>query len=212
MNLSLPPATAIFTNRLPEPDKAILEAVFAKSLGAPFWRARKRSEVEAVFALGTKSQRFVVVAIDVENEVRLLILMNTPVAVVADPTLPEVKIADHALLGLTYPEGAIVADQPGMRFVEIIEPAGVFHPSVKFGRPQSLCLGASIRAGTPITELLISTFGALSLNVSIELDEQHNSALTANVEAAKFWQRQTDQLPLTHEPFYRVREEVANAN
>ena len=88
--------------------------------------------------------------------------------------------------------------QPGYAFVEVLEPRGVWLPAVDEAR-QAVCLGPELPVGIRVSELVLMTYGALSMQTT-QLDER-DSAGVFNPEAAVWWQQNADRIPLTRTPF-----------
>ena len=120
------------------------------------------------------------------------------------PTLPDpggtLEVAREALLGITWPVEALGQRLPGYAFVQAIAPR-IWHPNV--GPPdvpiQRVCLGSSLPAGVRVSEILLMSFGALTLQ-SVQLDPR-DSAGVLNPLAAVWWQQHTHLIPLSRVPF-----------
>lgn len=174
--------------------------------GAPTWSHRKAAELHGALALAQVSGRMRIMLADLTVSLRLMFELRCVV-----PTMPEpggeLVIEDRALIGLTYPEEAIRAPLPGCAFVMLLRPAAVWLPNVgppdpSFKGPgpgQPLCLGASIAAGTPVKELILQSYGALTMQ-SVQLDERDAAGLM-NQEAAEWWLRTETPIPLAREGF-----------
>jgi hypothetical protein len=166
--------------------------------GGAVWRGRKRVEAFEVLALSQiTNDRLAVRYLDLTDDLRALLVLTVPVACRPDASnvLP---IANHAVLGFTYPAEAMRRRLPGSAFFQILDPQGVFHPNVDTSK-QQLCLGATILANTPARELIISAFGALSMQ-TVQVNEA-DPAGVLNVEAARWWQQNLHRTPLTNSPF-----------
>jgi hypothetical protein len=94
---------------------------------------------------------------------------------------------------------AITTPQPGYAFIRILAPRPVIHANVSPDMNQVLCLGASIPPSYPLRELLLATFGALSMQ-STALDPL-GAAGVMSAAAADYWQKSVNRIPLTREPF-----------
>ena len=91
--------------------------------------------------------------------------------------------------------------QPGYAFVRILLPRPVWHSNVSPDLNQVLCLGPRLPAGIPLKEIILMTFGALTMQTT-QLDLL-DPAGVLNPAAADWWQRNTSRIPLSREPFLR---------
>jgi len=221
MNENPDPSAAVWTGgisdlsgvELDERYRRIFEQAARGNGGSAMWRQRKLSELEEFLALAQVSGRIRVFLADLTVAMRLMFELRAPV-----PTLPDrsggLVIEDRALVGLGYPEEAIREPLPGFAFITLLRPAAVWlpnagppDPSFQVSGPgQPLCLGASIAAGTPAKELVLQTFGALTMQ-SVQLDERDAAGLM-NREAAEWWLRTETPIPLSREGFLEFQPEA----
>jgi len=81
-----------------------------------------------------------------------------------------------------------------------VQPRNVFHANVATSAgSQRLCLGANVPRGLPLTEALLQTYAALTMQ-SIAIDER-DPAGVMNGDAARWWQANAARIPLINEPF-----------
>jgi len=101
--------------------------------------------------------RLRIVWIELMVALRALLWMCVPV-----PCRPgedgQLRVASHAMLGLTYPREAIQRPLPGAAFVQVLQPEGVWLPSVGVDQ-QPLCLGPQLPCGIPTKEVVLMTYG-----------------------------------------------------
>jgi hypothetical protein len=206
MKITTKPATgpAVGLNALPrvvldQRNQRLLDEAVHASGGDPAWRARKAAEARDLLALSQIAPpgRLRVVLLELRVALRALLWMRVklPCRPKEDNVLP---CADHVMLGLTYPREAIRRPLPGTAFVQILQPPGVWLASVATdGQP--LCLGPQMPCGIPCKELVLMSYGALSLQ-TLQIDEQ-DPAGVLNGEAARWWQANTALIPLSHTPF-----------
>lgn len=174
--------------------------------GSPIWRQRKRAEAWDFFALAQVSGRIRVIMADLTGTLRLMFELVAPVPTLPDPA-GRLVVADRALVGLSLPEEALREPLPGYACVTLLRPSTVWLPNAappdpSFRGPgpgQPLCLGASIAAGTPVKELVLQTYGALTLQ-SVQLDER-DAAGVMNAAAAEWWLQTDTPIPLTRAGF-----------
>ena len=95
----------------------------------------------------------------------------------------------------------MLTPQPGYAFVSILQPRPVWHSNVSPDQNQVLCLGPQLPAGIPLKEIILMTYGALTLQTT-QLDRL-DPAGVLNPAAAEWWQHNTQWIPLTREPFLR---------
>ncbi|MCX5676337.1 MAG: hypothetical protein NTX87_15150 [Planctomycetota bacterium] len=173
---------------------AMLEAAAAASLGSPIWRARKQAEAREVLALSQIADRFRVYEVRMSTDLLVVAEMHVPVPCMEGPDQP-LQVFPKALLGIKYPEAVLSESLPGTVFVQVLAPGGVWHPNVARAYGQPLCLGPRMPAGIPLREIVLLTYGALSMQ-TVQLDPG-DAAGVLNVEAAQYWQANVDKIPLT---------------
>ena len=182
-----------------EPRQRMLDAAAATCGGDPTWRVRKRAEAHDLLALSqiAPEDRLIVMSLDLRESLRAALLLQVPVPCRPGPS-NRLPVHGIAMLGLTYRREAIHEHLPGWAFVQILEPRGVWLPAVDEAR-QALCLGPTLPIGIRTSELVLMSFGALSMQ-SVQLDER-DTAGVFNAEAARWWQQNADRIPLTRTPF-----------
>ncbi|MFI5382206.1 MAG: hypothetical protein ACHRHE_23160 [Tepidisphaerales bacterium] len=193
--------TALGQVPLLSPYPEMLAAAMKSSTGPTWWRRRKEIEAYELLALAQISGRVVVLELELTESIRAIVQGDLPV-----PRLPEganaIEVARNAVLAIRYPEVAVHAPQPGFAFVQVLGPDRVWLANVAPGRVQALCLGATIPAAIPLRDLLIMSFGALSMQ-TVMLDERDHAGVL-NAVAARWWQERLPLMPLTREPFIRA--------
>jgi hypothetical protein len=184
-------------------NQAWLDAVAREAGGPSHWRIRKQAETRNLLALGqiTPPRRMRIDLLDLSEALRVRLLLWVPVPLQPEDNGP-LPLADRALLGITYPPEALVEALPGYAFVQILAPARVFHPNAATHPIQALCLGAQLPPGIRLTELILLSYGALSMQ-TVMLDERDPAGIL-NHDAARWWQENLDRIPLTREPFLRA--------
>ena len=178
----------------------IWDAAEKTCCGPAAFRYRVKSEARDLVALAQHSGRMLVHWIDLSAGVRAKVELEVPVPCMPVPGGP-LCIAPRALLGLLYPPEAILLPQPGYAFVRILQPQPVWCSNVSPDHNQALCLGPSLPAGIPLKEIVLMTYGALSMQTT-QLNLL-DPAGVLNPAAAEWWQRNTAQIPLSREPFLR---------
>jgi hypothetical protein len=178
--------------------------------GPAVWRERKLAEGREVFALSRFSERFTVLAMDLQEDFRAMLVMRVPVPVRL-PGENTLTMPAEAQLGLTYRAENLRLPSPGFAFVQILAPAHVWHPQVA-AHPsgiQALCLGSQLPAGVRVRELLIMTYAALAMS-SVQLDAA-DAAGVMRPEAARWWLLPANRrrIPLSREPFVRAAQQEA---
>jgi hypothetical protein len=167
--------------------------------GSAEWRVRKLGEARDALALSQLApHRITVQHLDLDEALRLIVAMQVPVAR-RPGGVGDVAVAQGALLALTYRHEAMLLPQPGFVFVQILAPRDVFHAQVGFDGVQPLCLGAQLPAGVRLSEILLMTYGALSMQ-TVQLDEL-DPAGVLHPQAARWWRQSADSIPLTRVPF-----------
>jgi hypothetical protein len=175
------------------------------ALGSAPWRSRKIAETRKVFGLEQLADRLTVLAVDATTDLRVVVSLHTPV-----PTLPpgstDLVVEDQAELVLHYNEAILTGPLPGWAMVEILSPRFVIHANVSrsegggdFAASQRLCLGANIPRAYPLTEAILATYAAFTMQ-SVAIDER-DPAGVMNSDAAVWWQENSDRIPLSQVPF-----------
>lgn len=194
---------------LDDQHRKIYETASRGCRGTPMWRQRKLAEFQEYLALSMVSGRIRTMMADLTGPLRLMFELQAPVPLLPDPA-GDLEVAGHALLGLTYPEEAIRAPQPGYSFVTQIRPYHLFLANAAPADPefglhgpgQAICLGSQIAANISVKEIILQTYGALTLQ-SVQLDE-YDAAGVMNRAAAEWWLQNRDRIPLTREGFLEL--------
>jgi len=179
-------------------NQQLLDWCAARCGGSRSWRHRKWAEARDLLALSQIAPRFKVREMDLRETFRALALLRVPVPCTPDAH-GQLRVERLALLGITYVEEAVYEPQPGYGFVTVLEPSGVWHPNVATHPAQAVCLGPKLPAGILVKELVLSTYGALSMQ-SVQMDERAAEGVL-NAEAALWWQQRMDLVPLSRTPF-----------
>jgi hypothetical protein len=195
-----PPAGLMALDRVDlEPrGRHMLDQATAEMQGSAVWRSRKTVEVPDSLALEQVADRLYIACIDARETLRIMARMRVPVPC-TEPGGRDLTVRHEVLLGVSYPEAALWAPQPGYRFVQVLRPSGVWHAQVAADRAQPLCLGPTLPAGIPVRELFIIAYAALSMQ-SIMIDAL-DPAGVLNSRAAEWWQRNRQRIPLTRAAF-----------
>ena len=180
--------------------QAILESAQKICAGPAACRHRLIAEAHDLLALAQLSGRLHVHWLDLSAGLRAKVELEVPVPCLPNPAGP-LQVAPRALLGVIYPQEAMLMPQPGFAFIRILQPRPVWHSNVSPDQNQVLCLGPQLPAGMPLREIILMTYGALTLQTT-QLD-LHDPAGVLNPAAAEWWQRSTELIPLTRQPFLR---------
>ncbi|KYK23604.1 hypothetical protein AYK24_07275 [Thermoplasmatales archaeon SG8-52-4] len=188
---------------LSEKNHNILENVRRSSRGPRYWQDRKPEESRDALALEQISNgRISIKEIDATEALQIIMFMKTLVPLQPN-SKGKLEVADGVILGLTYRKEAVILPQPGYSYVQILSPNNIWHANVGELRDgQPLCLGDKLPAAIPIKEIVLMTYGALSMQ-TIMINEMDSSGVL-NPTAAKWWQHNLDKIPLSKEPFIRT--------
>jgi hypothetical protein len=200
---SLPCARRLSELYCVQPDtfhQALLDVATPTAAGPPAVRQRMLAEARDLVVLAQVSRRLDVRWIDLAAGLRAKVDMEVPVPCLPDPAGP-LQIAPRAVLGFQYPPQALVMPQPGYAFVSILAPRPVWLSNASADASQALCLGARLPPGIPLREIVLMTYGALTLQ-TVQMDLL-DAAGVLNPAAALWWQQNTHRIPLTREPFLR---------
>jgi hypothetical protein len=180
--------------------QALLDHVALAAKGDAVWRARKLAEARDLLALAQIAPpgRLEVEFLDLERELRALLVLRTTVPCLPDPT-GDLVVEDHAVLGLTVPHKALSLPLPGAAFVQILSPQFVWHGNVSAEHGQILCLGARLPAGIRVKEIVLLCYAALTFQAAT-LDER-DAAGVMNPEAVRWWLSNASRIPLSKTPF-----------
>ncbi len=190
-------------------NQSTLDRLCTESLGPPSWRHRKRIEAQGLIALSQIAPRLVIRHLDLRTDlVAIVELRDTPVPCMR-PGQSDFELADGALLAIRYPEAILVGPIPGTLPVRVLEPRDVFHSNVAYGeRAPALCLGANVPRGFPLREIVLTAYGALTLQ-AISFDAL-DPAGVLNPQAASWYQANAARVPLTDVPFLGWREAASS--
>ena len=209
--ITAPPRRPTLSNLEQEPLEGLHLQIWESAMkhcGGPLaLRHRMGAEAHDLLALGRLSGRIHTHWLDLSVGLRAKVEMETPVPCLPDPA-GELQVAPRAVLGLIYPPEAMLLPLPGYAFVRILQPRAVWHSAISQDVNQALCLGSSLPAGIPLREILLMTWGALTLQTT-QLDIL-DPAGVLNPAAADWWLRNPHKIPLSREPF--LRNEVAHAS
>jgi hypothetical protein len=201
MNKSIPAGglSALGKVQLSQTKQQILDSALRSCAGTAVWRNRKSAEARDLLALEEIASRFRVEFLDLQESLRAFIEMRVPT-----PCLPDLEgnliIAPNICLGITYPEEALRLPMPGFALVEIIHPRHVWHANVSAEGAQMLCLGVQLPAGIQLKDIILMTYGAISMQ-TVMIDEM-DAAGVLNPDAARWWQQNIHRLPLSREAFF----------
>ena len=186
--------------------QAIWESAQKICNGPVVCRHRLLAEAHDLLALAQLSGRLLVHWLDLSVGLRAKVELEVPVPCLPNPAGP-LQVAPRALLGVIYPQEAMLLPQPGYAFIRILQPRPVWHSNVSPDQNQALCLGPQLPAGMPLKEILLMTYGALTMQTT-QLDLL-DPAGVLNPAAADWWQHSSKLIPLSREPF--LRNEVNHA-
>jgi hypothetical protein len=179
-------------------NRQMLKSSLSSCAGPAVWRNRKSAEAHDLLALSELAGRLKVEYLDLQESLRALVVMRVPT-----PCLPDsegrLRIVPQTRLGINYPEEALRLPLPGFALVEIIHPLQVWHANVSPQGPQMLCLGAQLPAGIQLKDIILMTYGAISMQ-TVMIDEM-DFAGVLNPDAARWWQQNIHRLPLSKEAF-----------
>ena len=187
--------------------ESLLDAAARTAGGTLDWRARKKSELHDVLALcQIAPQRLAVERVSLAQDIHAELRMRVPVATRPEPG-GDIELAEEARLSLVYPREALYTPLPGAAFVTIREPLAAWYAQVPVGPVQLLCLGETLPANIPLREIILLSYGALTMQTA-QIDERHPAGVF-NEAAAVWWQANTQRIPLSLEPFLGVPEAAA---
>ena len=192
--------SALSEVQLDERYRHILEFARGTCGGPTVWRQRKLVEVRELLALAQISRRLRIEWLDVSVDLRAVVEMRVTVPCLRSPDA-QLQIASRALLGIVYRQEVMVSPQAGYSFVQILAPGPVWSASVSNDQAQVLCLGPSLPTGIALKEILLMTYGALTMQ-TIQLNSG-DSAGVMNPAGAQWWSCENNlkKIPLSREPF-----------
>jgi hypothetical protein len=199
---SRPGLTGLSSTTLAPRGAAALAALTAGAGGGASFRARKVAEAHELLALEQIGERLEILRLDIADELRALLRLRVPVPCRA-PDEDGLVVAHEAVLGLLWPEELLRRPLPGTAVLQILAPRHVWLPAVSYDARQVLCLGTSILPGTPVRELVLAAYAALSMQ-AVVIDER-DPAGVLNRAATTWWQSNTACIPLSREPFLAPR-------
>jgi hypothetical protein len=177
-----------------------LELASQRCGGSAMWRARKKKEALDVFRLSELAppNRLVVKHCDMRQTLRMTLRMDVPI--MCRKPNGEFQVHRGGLFGLMYHEDVLRHPLPGYAFILILAPPAPWHANVLIDGPgQPLCLGRTLPVGIPCVELILATYGALTMQNTM-IDERDPVGVF-NTNAARWWQLNQDKIPLSRTPF-----------
>jgi len=103
----------------------------------------------------------------------------------------EIREADHALVGITFPPDFLLRVDP-LRIVTWIEPLNVHHPNIN---PPVLCVGHLV-PGTPLTSVIHQVYDVITYQKWASHD-------ALNPDAAAWARQHQDSFPIDRRPLRR---------
>ena len=167
------------------------------SRGGRVWRERKSAEMRDLLALEQLASRLSVQQVDMTTDLRVVLGMLMPVPCRFGSG--DLVVCEEAVVGIQYQEQCMLRALPGPAFAQVLWPMGVFHPSIKRGPVQAVCLGITVPPGIRLIEIVLMLYRAVVLQEH-NFDERDHAGVF-NVEAARWWQENTHRIPLTTETF-----------
>ena len=173
------------------PDQeTIRNRALAGNIGDRRWRAWKQVQADELIELVGSSSRIGLLDVNLEGDFNALVYISTPVPIA--PEHGRLRIGDHALVHLHYESVWLSEPIPSWMPAGVVSPRGLFLPNAAMGMQQPICLGA-ISPGTPVTDLLLLSYYALSLQTAM-LDETEG---VMNAQACEFYRDHPEYMPLT---------------
>lgn len=170
------------------------------------WRLRKLAELRTLLRLDQIVPRLSLVHADVRTGWHALVALECPVPVRAEDA-DDLEVAPRCALALGWPERALREPLPGHAFVGVLDPRPVWHPHVSFDEHQRLCLGAQLPRCTPLLHILVTAYGALTLQ-NVHVDPRHPAGVM-NADAARWYLERPERGALTREAFLPREDPVA---
>lgn len=167
------------------------------SRGGRVWRERKSAEMRDLLALEQLASRLSVQEVDMTTDLQVVLGLCMPVPCRLGNG--DLVVCEEAVVGIHYPEQCMLRGLPGTAFAQVLWPMGVFHPSIKRGPVQAVCLGITMPPGIRLIEIVLMLYRAMVLQEH-NFDERDHAGVF-NVEAARWWQENTHRIPLTTETF-----------
>ncbi len=186
--------------KLSDRNARLYEEAVSRCHGSAAFRSRKAAELLSILKLCelAPSRRLTVLNCDLSEMMRVTLAMEVPVP--CRDAGGEFTVRERAVLGLMYHQEALIRPLPGHAFVVILAPANVWHANVSLeiaGQP--LCLGESLPVGPLCVEIILSSYGALSMQTV--MTDEADPVGVMNIEAAKWWQQNTHLIPLSDTAF-----------
>lgn len=159
------------------------------------WSSRKSQELHDALAMAqmTREGDLDIIAIDVTDDLRLLMHMHVPVPLMPKPG-GALQIVDHAVIEMRYPRSIMTQSLPGTAFVRMIQPRFIWLGNVDHTVGVG-CLGKVVPRNTPCRELILLTYSMLSAQT--QMNDEYDYAGVINRDAAKWWALNPDRAPLT---------------
>ncbi len=186
--------------KLSDRNARLHEEAVSNCNGSAAFRSRKGAELLSILKLCelAPARRLSVLNCDLSEMMRVTLAMEVPVP--CRDAGGEFTVRERAVLGLMYHQEALIRPLPGHAFVLILAPENVWHANVSAEIPgQPLCLGESLPVGPRSVEIILSSYGALSMQTV--MTDEADPVGVMNINAAKWWQQNTHLIPLSETAF-----------
>ena len=180
--------------------KKWIEQTREQSRGPESWTQRKCCELGDALALSqiVPDDGVRILPVSGVEALQILVHMTVPVPVMPSPGA-DLVIEQQAVLQVNYPQEVMRQNLPGMSFVNIGQPRGVWLANAN-PVDGTLCLGHTLPRNIPLREVLWLTYSALAVQLSMW--DERDEAGVINVDAARWWQLNQHRAPLTDKPLF----------
>lgn len=184
--------------------------------GDAAWRVRKAAELRDLVALEERAPRLKILELDARTDLLVRLRLAAPVPVADDPAflglegfLDQVdarrpreakhRVVDGAVVTIHYPASVLTQPLPGIGVAHVAEPGHVWHPNISHDGLGKVCLGGSVVRGTPVREVVLMVYAALTLQAG-SFDPVRDLGGVLNGRAVAYWARRPAERPLTRDP------------
>jgi hypothetical protein len=170
--------------------RALAVAALARNTGDRRWRGWKESQLGDIAECIRETPRLTLLDVSLDGDFNAILSISTPV-----PRWPRencLRVAGSVVVHLNYQSHWLTDPPPPWMPAGLLWPFDIFLPNARPAPRGDLCLGA-VAPGTPVLELLLLTYYAVSLQTAT-LDETEG---VMNPLASEFYRQHPELLPLT---------------
>jgi len=171
----------------------LLRQASENNTGRRDWREWKQDQGQALADMISAAERMSLLDLCLDGDFNAVVAIRMPV-----PRWPKngrLRIGHRAVFHLHYEDRWRWEAPAGWMPLGIFEPPDIFAPNMAPSLRGAICLGKTLPAGIPVTEIIVLGYYAVTLQ-NRDMDET-DPAGVLNVQACEFFRNRPEYLPLT---------------